>query len=233
MKKIFLAMLLICSIIKVQSQDDEKNLQARKVSGFHGVEVSGGIDLYLSSGPESVSVSASSQTVRDHMITEVVDGVLRIHLEKNWHPGFGNSKMRAYVSVSDLRNLGASGGGEIILKNQITAGDLDISLSGGSNLKGKLNANHLVISQSGGSDVDITGTVQKLDVDASGGSDLAGFDLVTDYLHLSASGGSDTKITVNKELSIDASGGSDVTYKGTAVVKQIKSSGSSSVTHKD
>jgi Putative auto-transporter adhesin, head GIN domain len=233
MKKIFLAILLICSIIKVQSQDDEKNLQTRKVSGFHGVEVSGGIDLYLSSGPESVSVSASSQTVRDHMITEVVDGVLRIHLEKNWHPGFGNSKMRAYVSVTDLRNLGASGGGEIILKNQITAGDLDISLSGGSNLKGKLNANHLVISQSGGSDVDITGTVQKLDVDASGGSDLAGFGLVTDFLHLSASGGSDTKITVNKELSIDASGGSDVTYKGTAVVKQIKSSGSSSVTHKD
>jgi Putative auto-transporter adhesin, head GIN domain len=233
MKKIFLAILMICSIIKVQSQDDGKNLQTRKVSGFHGVEVSGGIDLYLSSGPESVSVSASSQTVRDHMITEVVDGILQIHLEKNWHPGFGNSKMRAYVSVTDLRNLGASGGGEIILKNQITAGDLDVSLSGGSNLKGKLNANHLVISQSGGSDVDIAGTVKKLDVDASGGSDLAGFGLVTDYLHLSASGGSDTEITVNKELSIDASGGSDVTYKGTAVVKQIKSSGSSSVTHKD
>jgi hypothetical protein len=233
MKKIIFAVLLMFSILNVRSQDDDKNLQTRKVSGFHGVEVSGGVDLYLSSGPESVSVSASSQSVRDHMVTEVVDGILRIHLQKNWHPGFGNPKMKAYVSITDLKNLGASGGGEIVLKNQITAGDLDISLSGGSNLKGKLNANHLVISQSGGSDVDITGTVQKLDVDASGGSDLGGFGLVTDYLHLSASGGSDTEITVNKELSIDVSGGSDVTYKGAAVVKQIKSSGSSSVTHKD
>jgi hypothetical protein len=233
MKKIIFAALLMFSILNVQSQDDDKKLQTRKVSGFHGVEVSGGIDLFLSSGPESVSVSASSQSVRDHMVTEVVDGILRIHLTKNWHPGFGNPKMKAYVSITDLKNLGASGGGEIVLKNQITAGDLDISLSGGSNLKGKLNANHLVISQSGGSDVDITGTVQKLDVDASGGSDLAGFGLVTDYLKLSASGGSDTEITVNKELSIDASGGSDVSYKGAAVVKQIKSSGSSSVTHKD
>ena len=233
MKKIIFAVLLMFSILNVQSQDDDKNLQTRKVSGYHGVEVSGGIDLYLSSGPESVSVSASSQSVRDHMVTEVVDGILRIHLQKNWHPGFGNPKMKAYVSITDLKNLGASGGGEIVLKNQITAVDLDISLSGGSNLKGKLNANHLVISQSGGSDVDISGTVQKLDVDASGGSDLAGFGLVTDYLNLSASGGSDTEITVNKELSIDASGGSDVAYKGAAVVKQIKSSGSSSVTHKD
>ena len=77
------------------------------------------------------------------------------------------------------------------------------------------------------------GNVQKLDVDASGGSDLAGFGLIADYVHLNASGGSDSEITVNKELSIVASGGSDVTYKGSASVKQIKSSGSSTVNHKD
>ena len=64
------------------SQADDKNQQTRKVSGFHGVEVSGGIDLYLSSGPESVAVSASSVSVRDHMITEVIDGVLRIRMER-------------------------------------------------------------------------------------------------------------------------------------------------------
>ena len=100
-------------------------------------------------------------------------------------------------------------------------------------MKGKLNANHLVINQSGGSDVDISGNVQKLDVDASGGSELAGYGLVVDYASLNASGGCDSKLTVNKELRIVASGGSEVYYKGSASVKEIKSSGSSSVTHKD
>ena len=233
MKKIILTSFAILSMLASFSQADDKNQQTRKVSGFHGVEVSGGIDLYLSSGPESVAVSASSVSVRDHIITEVIDGVLRIRMENNWSRGLGNPKMKAYVSLTDLRKLDASGGGDIVLQNQITAGDLDISLSGGSDLKGKLNANHLVINQSGGSDVDISGNVQKLDVDASGGSDLAGFGLIADYVHLNASGGSDSEITVNKELSIVASGGSDVTYKGSASVKQIKSSGSSTVNHKD
>jgi len=44
-----------------------------------------------------------------------------------------------------------------------------------------------------------------------------------------ASGGSDTYITVNKELTAQASGGSDVFYKGNAVVKEMRSSGSSSI----
>src|SRR5450755_1621980 len=98
MKKIIFAGLAIFSLLAGYSQNNDKNLQTRKVSGYTGVDVSGGIDLYLSSGPESVSVSAASTTIRDHIVTEVIDGILRIHLVKNWNPGWGNSKMKAYVS---------------------------------------------------------------------------------------------------------------------------------------
>lgn len=233
MKKIIFAALAVFSILAGYTQSGDKNLQTRQVSGFHGVEVSGGIDLYLSSGPESVAISADDTEVRDHIITEVVGGILRIHLKDNWRHEWGDSKMRAYVSTSNLKSLEASGGGNVSLQNQITAGDLKIDLSGGSGLKGKLNANHLIINQSGGSGVDISGNVQKLDVDASGGSGLAGYGLVVDYASLNASGGCESKLTVNKELRIVASGGSEVYYKGSASVKEIKSSGSSSVTHKD
>ena len=71
MKKIVFAFLAMISILSVNAQSGEKNLQKRQVSGFHGVDVSGGIDLYLSYGPESVAVSAASTEVRDHIITEV------------------------------------------------------------------------------------------------------------------------------------------------------------------
>jgi hypothetical protein len=233
MKKIILAGFALLSIIAGYSQTGDDNLQTRNVSGFQGIEVSGGIDLYLSSGPESVAVSASSVSVRDHIITEVVNGTLRIHMEKNWFHEFGNTKRKAYVSIPTLKNLGASGGSDVYLQKEITGEDIDINLSGGSDLKGKLNANHLYINQSGGSDVNLSGNVQNLKVEASGGSDLDGYGLVTDYANLNASGGSDSHLTVNKELRIVASGGSDVSYRGAASVKEIKSSGSSSVTHKD
>lgn len=234
MKNFILAGLATLFLMTGHSQNnDDKNQQSRKASGFHGVQVSGGIDLYLSNGPESVSVSAATTEIRDHMITEVVNGILRIHLEQDWHLGLRNPRMKAYVSIQKLNDLDASGGSDVYLQNKITGDDINMRLSGGSDLKGKLDANHLVINQSGGSDVDLSGNVKNLEVDASGGSDLQGYDLVTDYASLHASGGCDSHLTVNKELRIVASGGSDVSYKGAASVKEIKSSGSSSVTRKD
>ncbi len=234
MKKFIFASLAMLSLLAGYGQSgDDKNLQTRKISGFHGIQVSGGIDLYLSGGPESVAISASSPSIRDHIKTEVVNGILRIYLEDNWSGDEKNAKMKAYVSIVDLTKLEASGGSDVFIQNQITGTDIDIRLSGGSDLKGKLNANHLVIKQSGGSDVNLSGNVKDLEVDASGGSDLDGYDLVTDNTSLHVSGGCDSHLTVNKELRIVASGGSEVSYKGTASVKEIKTSGSSSVTRKD
>jgi hypothetical protein len=75
----------------------------------------------------------------------------------------------------------------------------------------------------------VSGTAVQLKVEASGASDFKGYDLVTDVCHASASGASDIKITVNKEISAHASGASDVRYKGNGVIRDLKSSGSSSV----
>jgi hypothetical protein len=233
MKKIIFAALAMFLFLAGYSQSGEKNLQTRKVPEFHGVSVSGGIDLYISSGPESVAVTASSQEIRDHMVTEVVGGILHIHMGENGFHNMDNGKMKAYVSLSNLKELEGSGGGDIVFQNLIKGDDLEVRLSGGGNLKGKLNVNHLVINQSGGSDVKLSGNVQNLTLNASGGGSLNGFDLVTDYASIHASGGSETELTVNKELRAVVSGGGDITYKGAASVKEIKSSGGGSVTHKD
>lgn len=233
MKKIIFAGLALFSLLSGYAQSDAGNKETRKVSGFHGVQVSGGIDLYISSGAESVAVSAANTNIRNHMVTEVVNGILRVHLEEDWRPDEKNPKMKAYVSVSSLNQLEASGGGDIVIVNEITAGNLAIHLSGGGNMEGKLNADHLEIRQSGGSNVKLTGNVKDLEVDASGGGNLDGYDLITDFASIHASGGSNSALTVNKELRVVASGGSDVTYKGHATVKEIKSSGGGSVVHKE
>ena len=236
MKKMILpvvfSLMCSCSLAQQGKPINDQNAQTRNLKGFHAVNVSAGIDLYLSQGQDAVAVSAAKPEWRDKIQTTVENGVLKIYLQNTgahliW--GFSNPRLKAYVSAAVINNLRASGGSDVFFQGTIRSDKLDIRLSGGSDLNGQVDIKELLIDQSGGSDVDISGTVGNLSVDASGGSDLKAYELVTDNCHIVASGGSDAEVTVNKELTAEASGGSDIYYKGSGVVKEVRSSGSSSV----
>lgn len=212
----------------------DANAEVRTVSGFHAIEVSGGIDLYLSNGDEAVAISAGNKEVRDRIKTEVKDGVLKIYYD--WKKGMNlkmvNTAMKAYVSFRTLDKLVASGGSDVKMEGTIKSNSLKLHVSGGSDLMARVDVGSLTLDQSGGSDVDLTGTVTDLRVDASGGSDFSGYELIADNCIIHASGGSDVEITVNKEFYAEASGASDVLWKGKAAVKGSKASGAGSVSHR-
>jgi hypothetical protein len=232
MKKIINCLLLASVITTASAQKtiNDANAQKREVTGFHSIEVSGGIDLYLSQGNEAVAVSATSTENRDRIKTKVENGVLKIWYE--WKTGnirmdWGNKKLKAYVSFQQLDRLEASGGSDIDVDGSIKVSKLDMEISGGSDFSGKVELDELKVRASGGSDVSISGKTSRLAVDASGGSDFSGYELSADICNVDASGGSDIHITVNKELSANASGGSDVYYKGSGLIRDLKTSGSS------
>ncbi|HLK30183.1 MAG TPA: head GIN domain-containing protein [Puia sp.] len=236
-KIIFSAALLFISIFSFAQDNkvvNDKNAQKRNVSGFHAIRISNGIDLYLAQGDETVVVSASDLEVRERIKTVVENGVLKIYIENRdgFHWNWGNQHMRAYVSFKTLDNLEASGGSDVFTQGAIKADKLRVGLSGGSDFKGEVNASDLDIHQSGGSDVHISGTVANLNIDASGGSDFHGANLSTDFCNIDASGGSDMDVNVSKELNVSASGGSDVHYRGSAVIRKMSTSGSSSISKK-
>ena len=66
------------SAVIAQKTVNDPNAEKRNVSGYHAIEVGGGIDLYLSQGEEAVAVSASETKYRDRIKTEVKNGVLKI-----------------------------------------------------------------------------------------------------------------------------------------------------------
>jgi len=232
MRKVFISVLLAGFSMAALAQKiiNDPNAEKRNVSNFHGVEISGGIDLYLSQGEETVAVSASEAKFRDKIRTEVKNGVLKIWYEtnSNLHLDWGNRKLKAYVSFKNLDMLDASGGSDISVEGSIDVSKLSITVSGGSDFDGKVNISDLKVDASGGSDVDISGTAKTINIDASGGSDFKGYELITDDCTIDASGGRDVYITVNKELNADSSGGSDIYYKGNGLLKNLKS-GSSSI----
>jgi membrane carboxypeptidase/penicillin-binding protein PbpC len=67
----------------------------------------------------------------------------------------------------------------------------------------------------------------------SGASDAKLYDLLSKGAIVKASGASTVNMQVSKLLKAQASGASNINYKGTAIVKEMNSSGASSIRHKD
>jgi hypothetical protein len=240
MKKFFLLCMVALGTVAVKAQDDkifvnDKNAEVRNVSGFSSISVASGIDLYLSPGDkETVVVSASDVKYRDKIVTRVDGNTLKIYFDEkmNWWKN-EDRKMRAYVSYKTLSRLSASGASDVYVNGFIQANDLEIHLSGSSDFKGAVKVTSLKLDQSGSSDSKITGSAEKVNIDLSGSSDVKGFELIANYVYISSSGSSDVQITVNKEMSVHSSGASDVYYMGTGIIREMKTSGASSITRKD
>ena len=232
MKKIsMLLMGLVVGGILFAQQVNDPNAEVREAKNFHGINVSNAFDVYIDqSNVEAVAVSASEIKYRDQIKVEVKNGILYVGFDSkgiNWNSG--KKKLKAYISFKQIDKLTVSGACDVFITGTIKADELSINQSGASDLKGKLDVKKLLVDLSGASDITISGNATQLNVEASGASDFKGFDLVTDICDVRASGASDIKITVNKELSAHASGASDVRYKGNGVIRDLKSSGSSSV----
>jgi hypothetical protein len=232
MKRIsMLLMGMIVGAVLYAQQVNDPNAEIREAKNFHGINVSSSFDVYLSqSNEEAVAVSASETKYREQIIVEVKDGILHIRFDKkgiSW--GSGRKKLKVYISFKQIDKLTVSGACDVFINGTLKADNLTINQSGASDLKGKMEVNKLSVDLSGASDMTVSGTAMQVEVEASGASDFKGFDFATDICNVSASGASDIKITVNKELSAHASGASDVRYKGNGVIKDLRSSGSSSV----
>ena len=233
MKSFCLSLLAGFAMLCAYSQKNIKDANAvkRTVGSFHSIKTSNGIDLYLTQGSEEgVAVSAAKEEYRNHIVTKVENGVLHLYYDKNGADRFWtNRKLKAYISVRQLNELHASGGADVDVEGTLKSDKLVLRISGGSDVRARLECESLEIEASGGSDAELSGKVGKLQLSTSGGSDFSGYELAADHADITASGGSDVTITVNKELTAEASGGSDLNYRGNAVITKTSSSGGGSV----
>lgn len=211
---------------------NDANATPRTLSGsFTAISVSSGIELYMTQGnEESVAVSASDQKHLDRLMTEVVNGTLKIYYDNkgmSWKSG--NRKLKAYVSFKTLVKLSASGGSEVKVNGSINGEKLDLDVDSGSQFTGAINAKQLSAEVSSGAEVNVSGKADKLTVDVSSGAEFDGYDFATDYCDAEASSGATVHVTINRELSAKASSGADIRYKGAALIRDIKISGGGAV----
>jgi len=228
MKKIlFLVSIVLISCITVAQA--QVVTQKRNVGSFKGIQVSGGIDLYLTQGnTESVSISAAEDR-QDDIRVDNNGGVIRIYIENSKWGWFkwNNKPVKAYVTVKDFNSISATGGSDVYSEKKLELIKLTIRATGGSDVKLEIDADEIDCSTTGGSDVTLIGNTTVLKASSTGGSDLKANKLRSSFCSVSATGGSDAYVWAEKEISISATGGSDVYISGNArVVKKSVTGGS-------
>src|SRR5258708_36532137 len=102
MKRIifFLASCLpLVSVLAQKTVINDPNVEVRAVKGFHGIEVSNAIDLYLSQGgQETVAVSAAEIKWRDRIRKGVEGGILKIWVvNKGWSWNGGGGEVKGQI----------------------------------------------------------------------------------------------------------------------------------------
>jgi hypothetical protein len=261
MKKIAVfACLFIAFTVQAQTKMGviyDENVQVRKLPSFTSIRVSNAIELFISqSNKTEVAVSAKTDEYKNRIITEVVGGTLIIRMADNynrwWKWGNEDYRIKAYVSVNELYSITASGAtntkivngltveklkinlsGASDFKGDIKAGTLLADLSGASSFKGTVQAGALSVKGSGACNFEASGSGDDLIVEVSGATSVKMYDYLVKGASVDASGASSVKLNVSEMLKPHATGASSIDYKGTATIKEMHSSGASSVRHKN
>lgn len=185
--------------------------ESREIGTFSEIEVSHGINLYLTTGKDNHLEVETGKSFLNRLITEVKNDKLKIYFSGSFMmPTTAN----VYLEASPVRSIKASGGSDVIGENKLHTKELELVASGGSDIRLEVETDYLEVKVSGGADIVLSGMANVLEAETTGGSDLKAFDLIVQKAKLHASGGSDIKVFVEDDLEARASGGADIRYKG-------------------
>jgi len=231
---LLLSALLIC-FFYTETAAQKYVTTTRQTTGFNGVNISGGIDLYITQGTSASVKIEAREDIQSDIMTEVKNGKLEIYFKTRglFNLTLRSNSMKAYVTLPVLTNINASGGSDVYSQSVFKINELMLTSSGGSDVKFEATGGKIDSKATGGSDMTLRGKVASFSVSASGGSDINAKDLEAVKVTASASGGSDVHIYVTTELKANANGGSDIYYKGNPAKISRDSSGGSDITKKD
>ena len=224
MKPIFKILNLICLAATLSSCTSahpshnkySAETQNRNVSGFHAISSSGSFDVVLRQGnTEAVKVDADAEVIND-VVTEVQNGVLKIHSSNkhNWGNFWNNRNVTVYVTAKNVDEIGLSGSGDLKIEDQLNTNNLELHISGSGNCQGKINVKKADVSVSGSGDFKIAGNADESDVRISGSGNFEASALITKTTAIHVSGSGNARVFASESLDASVSGSGDVRYSG-------------------
>ncbi len=153
-------------------------------------------DIFITQGPKEDIRIEGQQNIIDQINTDVVNGELRLTLDRCVSIG---QAVKVYVVVPEIESLTLLGVGDIIAQNDFDLSELNITLTGTG-------------------DIRLRGNSSNLDILLTGVGDVKAFEMTSDICEVRISGVGDTEVSVNDELNVTITGTGDLYYKGNPTI---------------
>lgn len=203
----------------------------RDVSGFTGVQISSGIDVWLSEGDSFEVTVEADENLHDVILTEINGDLLVVKTE---HVNIRNAKSKkVHVTLPKLSELKVSSAGDCDGQTSFNCDDLKLSISSAGDLTIEVYASDIEMNISSSGDARIAGSADRLSVNLSSAGDLDAFDLVAGSVNVDVSSAGDAKVHATEEITMNASSAGNIYYKGDAKVVHSSSSSAGSISRRD
>jgi hypothetical protein len=204
--------------------------ESRDVSGFSGVHVSAGIDVFISEGSGFDVKVEADENLLEVILTELNGNILVIKTDRVNIRSAKSKKV--YVTMPKLKELKISSAGDCKGMTPFNCDDLKVSISSAGDLKLDVEANRIDINISSSGDATLTGRTGVLDANLSSAGDLHAFDLIAETVSVDVSSAGDARVYASEEISMNASSAGNIYYKGEADVVHSRSSSAGDIVKK-
>lgn len=205
--------------------------ESRDISGFTGVKVSSGIDVYLSQGSSFEVRVEADENLQEVILTEMEGNMLEVRTDR---VNIRNAKSKkVHVTLPELRSLKISSAGDCVGQTAFSCEDLDLSISSAGDLKLEVEARRINLDISSSGDADLSGSAEVFDVNLSSAGDLNAFDLIAGKVDVNVSSAGDARVHATEEISATASSAGNIYYKGDARVVRSQSSSAGNISHRN
>jgi hypothetical protein len=183
--------------------------EVRDLRDFKSIDVSSVFEVeVIAQNDFHVEVEADDNLLQ-YIETEVRNGELQIRLDKSVKT---SNPLRVRISAPSIERIEASGASKVKIS--------------------EVKSPQFEVDTSGASKIELAGETGELIIDVSGASNVNAAALKAENANVDASGASRVSVNVANELRSEASGASSISYSGTPVSVQKKTSGASSVTQR-
>ncbi len=198
----------------------------RNITGFDGVRVSSGIDVYLSQGNDEKVIVEADENLHEYIMTELRNGIIHVYTNTSIRDA---ELKRVYITMPEIRLISTTSAGDVIGETPVRAANLRLSASSAGDIKLEVYADRIELDISSSGDMTLTGEAGFLEASLSSAGDLNAFELKVKEAEVSVSSAGDAEVYVSERIRARASSAGDISYRGNPRYVDAHSSSAGSI----
>jgi len=203
--------LLVFYLAIPQLLSQDKATAVRSVESFHAINVSSGIDAELILSKEQKVEIELQGAETGQMITEVVDGILKIRMKTG---SYKDASLKLKIYFDELDAIEATGRAAVWSFEDIFTDRMDIRLYNGGAVRLGMYCDTLTVNISQGSILTLKGEGIASDIKVNTNGTFNGYEFACEDVNVSASSTGKAKVSASNSLVATASTGGFVGYVG-------------------